>query len=387
MKKENSYILDNKQPIGKKTFWIASLFYILIAFEFMFMASPFAIYFYAVYGKGLGFLNDSPILAWLCRAFLPHIVKETYNGLLDIHNIIGWILIIFGFTGFCFGAAQVYYYKLTRKKEVIGGIYRIIRHPQYASLIICGLGLLILWPRYIALLSYLFMLFVYYFLAKMEERECEEKFGETYIEYKRKTQMFFPIRIAEFNNYYKLPSSGFIRYLTIVTLYIITAVCAIGLANLLEEISINSLYAKFNKDAAYISISKMEQAKLTKLVKIANANPEVQKHLMSSQGKNNKFINYILPVNWYVQEIPMNKVYEDTDHYLPDNYDKNIYKIVFTKAILRNGQEAEGKEILFSAAKRIPVIEVIVNLSKNSVTRIANPPVNFKYMNIPVPLY
>ena len=386
-KKDKYYASANKQQTGKKNIWIVAVLYFLIGFEFIYMASPFAVYLYAVYGKGLDFLNESPILAWLSRAFLPHIVKETSSVFLNIDNIIGWILIVFGFAGFSVSAAHVYYYKFTRKKPVTGGIYRIIRHPQYASLIICGLGLLILWPRYIVLLSFLLMLFVYYFLAKIEEHECEEKFGETYLEYKRKTQMFIPIRIAKSKILFTLPPSGFCRYLTIITLYVITAICGIGLANILEKISLNNLFARFNKDAAYISVSKIEQAQLTQLIEIAHANPDVQKQLNSMHGKNDKFINYILHVVWYVPEIPMNKVHKDSDHYTPDNYDKNIYKIVFTRAIIRAGQEAEGKEILFNTVKRIPLIEVTVNLSNNTVTHIANPPLKFKYMNIPVPLY
>ena len=38
------------------------------------------------------------------------------------------------------------------------------------------------------------MLFVYYLLAKAEERECEAKFGASYLEYKAKTAMFLPLK-------------------------------------------------------------------------------------------------------------------------------------------------------------------------------------------------
>ncbi|OGV08910.1 MAG: hypothetical protein A2499_09550 [Stygiobacter sp. RIFOXYC12_FULL_38_8] len=386
-KKDKYYASANKQQTGKKNIWIVAVLYFLIGFEFIYMASPFAVYFYAAYGNGLDFLNESPILAWLCRTFLPHIVKETSSAFLNIYNIIGWNLTVFGFAGFSVSAAHVYYYKFTRKKPVIGGIYRIIRHPQYASLIICGLGLLILWPRYIVLLSFLLMLFVYYFLAKIEEHECEEKFGEAYLEYKRKTQMFIPMRMSAIKKIFTLPPSGFQRFLAFIALFSMVNVSSIELANILEEISLNSLFARFNKDAAYISVSKIEQAQLTRLIEIAHANPNVRKQLNSMHGKNDKFINYILPVGWYVPEIPMNKVHKDSDHYTPDNYDKNIYKIVFTRAIIRAGQEAEGKEILFNTVKRIPLIEVTVNLSNNTVMHIVNPPSKFKYMNIPVPLY
>ncbi len=42
----------------KRTFWALAIFYMLIAFEFFYMAGPFAIYFYSVYGPGLNFINN-----------------------------------------------------------------------------------------------------------------------------------------------------------------------------------------------------------------------------------------------------------------------------------------------------------------------------------------
>lgn len=38
---------------ARRALWASSVFYVLIAFEFFYMASPFAAYFYAVYGPGL----------------------------------------------------------------------------------------------------------------------------------------------------------------------------------------------------------------------------------------------------------------------------------------------------------------------------------------------
>ena len=49
----------------KRTFWTIAIFYLLIGFEFFYMASPFAIYFYSVYGPGLNSVNSNPTLAWL----------------------------------------------------------------------------------------------------------------------------------------------------------------------------------------------------------------------------------------------------------------------------------------------------------------------------------
>ena len=75
------------------------------------------------------------------------------------------------------------------------------------------------------------------------------------------------------------------------------------------------------------------------------------------------------------------------EHYLPGAYDKNLYKIIFTRAELRNNSEMDGKDILFNTIKRVPVLEVQIDLSQNQVAEIKNPPTIVMYENIPVPLY
>jgi len=377
-----------KHSATKRTFWAVAIFYLLIAFEFFYMASPFAIYFYSVYGPGLTFINSTPALAWLCRMFLPH-VAETSSVLLNLHNVVGAILAGIGFLGFCIGAGQVYYYKIARKGTVTGGIYNFIRHPQYISLAICSFGLLLLWPRYIVLLSFIAILFAYYFLSKIEESECEERFGEAYIEYKNRTGMFLPLRVSFVNQLPSLPKSGLKRYLAITTLYVIASVAAIGLANGLESWSLKSLYALYFKDAVYISVTKVEKDTLERIVNTALANPEVQTRLeSSSSGVSPKFINYVLPVELYVSEIPMNPVKgAEGHHFVPRDYNENFYRIVFTRAELRSKHEMEGKDILLKTVKRAPVIEARVDLSQNQVVGIEDPPTSVRYQNIPVPLY
>jgi len=124
-------------------------------------------------------------------------------------------------------------------------------------------------------------------------------------------------------------------------------------------------------------------------VNTALSNPEVQARLEgSSSGASRKLINYILPVGLYVSEIPMNPVDGGhNEHYPPRNYDTNIYKIIFTRAELRNNRKMEGKDILLNTIKRVPVLEVQIDLSQNHVAEIKNPPTIVMYENIPVPLW
>ncbi len=75
---------------------------------------------------------------------------------------------------------------------VTGGIYRYVRHPQYLGLIVITVGLLVQWPTIITLAMWPVLVFMYYRLAKREEHEALEAFGERYEEYKRHTPMFLP---------------------------------------------------------------------------------------------------------------------------------------------------------------------------------------------------
>ncbi len=167
------------------------VFYLLIGLEIIIMISPFAAYFYAVYGPVLNFLYDYKITAWLAGFFLPHAVFSK-SMLLNFLNGFGRGLFSLGLIFFLLGAFQIYSAKLRRKPMVTGILYRWIRHPQYLFLAITGLGLLLFWPRFIILILYVSILFVYYMLARYEEQKMLEEHGDDYRNYMHRTGMFLP---------------------------------------------------------------------------------------------------------------------------------------------------------------------------------------------------
>ena len=75
---------------------------------------------------------------------------------------------------------------------ITSGIYEKVRHPQYLGIFIVMTGFLIQWPTLITLIMYPFLVVSYYNLAKREESDILQIQGEKYIEYMRKTPMFFP---------------------------------------------------------------------------------------------------------------------------------------------------------------------------------------------------
>lgn len=373
---------NSKKGRGKKALWSAFVFYLLIAFEMVYMAGPFAIYFYGVYNPILKFFNNSPMLSFLNSFFLPHIARTTTSPLINIHEYVGAVIAILGFAIFLTGAVQIYYSKFTRKGAVTGGIYRFVRHPQYTSFATCGLGLLILWPRYINLFMFVTMLFVYYLLAKAEEKECEEKFGQSYMDYKNKTSMFFPCskRVKFFN----LPKSKCRKALVLLSMYAISLFLAYGIANAAAKHSTNSLYATYTENSATIAVCEMNEDMINEILNLACKDNQVANCLNEPDSK---YLNYVLPTQWYSAEVPMNGITYRSGHASPKDYDQTQYKIILTRAILRDNVDAAGKEILTQVLEREPLLEVWVDLEKHTVTQILEIPENYKYRGIPVAIY
>jgi protein-S-isoprenylcysteine O-methyltransferase Ste14 len=363
--------------------------YLVTALEFFIMASPFAAHFYTVYGPGLRFLNESAGLAWLGSFFLPHIVAATSSPILDARNITGVLLVVIGFTGFCIGAAQVYYRRLSRKGAVTGGLYWYIRHPQYTAFALCSLGLVILWPRNIVLLTFITMLFAYYFLAKLEERRCEAEFGSAYRDYQKKTGMFLPFRLPFTMRLSDLPASGPLRYAAIATLWVTVSAGALIAASGLRVWSVSSLYTYPTDNAVYLSITRMRPDSLEQITAIVLDDPRVQELLEAgTTGPESRMINYVLPDDMSMMEIPMQPVEGSHGHHILSGESRSpITKIVFTKATLHQGCKAEGLQILSHATGKVPLLEVRYDPARREVLDVRPPSATPELQNIPAPLF
>jgi len=143
--------------------------YCLIGIEIIIMISPFALYFYSVYAPVLQFFASSSYLSWTTEFFLPHMVFTHDPVIVGISYF--QVLLIVGLLLFFSAAVPLYYGRFRKKGVVLFSFYAKIRHPQYLFLAISGFGLLIYWPRFIILIMYVTMLFVYYLLARNEERK------------------------------------------------------------------------------------------------------------------------------------------------------------------------------------------------------------------------
>jgi protein-S-isoprenylcysteine O-methyltransferase Ste14 len=73
-------------------------------------------------------------------------------------------------------------------------LYGVVRHPQYTGIFLAVFGQLIHWPTIPTLVLFPVIIWAYYHLARREEVQMIERFGDEYLAYRCRIPMFFPRR-------------------------------------------------------------------------------------------------------------------------------------------------------------------------------------------------
>jgi methanethiol S-methyltransferase len=147
------------------------------------------------------------IIAWIFGSnLLPDGILwgHTLYGVIGHTGMyIGMVMILIGITLAAMGWRVVYkryWSKEEGKGELVtDGIYRYIRHPQYTGFLMVTLGMIFDWATLPMLIMWPIMAVLYYRLARKEEGDMEQEFGQQYVEYKRNTGMFLPRLIGPAN--------------------------------------------------------------------------------------------------------------------------------------------------------------------------------------------
>jgi len=172
----------------------AIVLYFVIGLEILIMISPFAGFFYSVFNPVLLGIAKYPATRWLSAFFLPHMVIPP-DAFLRAVRVAGSVLFVLGLGVFVVCALQIYVSKFLKRGAVLKGLYSHIRHPQYLGLAVCGIGLSILWPRFLVAALWLIMILIYYFLSRDEEKRMLKAHGADYEAYMKKTGMFLPASV------------------------------------------------------------------------------------------------------------------------------------------------------------------------------------------------
>jgi protein-S-isoprenylcysteine O-methyltransferase Ste14 len=358
----------------RPTAWIV---YLIIGFEILFMISPAALYFYSLYGPALNILNRWEGTAWLSQFFLPH-SSTTRSPLLNALPWVGGVSAVLGAAWFLAAAGQLYWNKFRRKGLVTTGLYAFSRHPQYTALALLGLGTLLMWPRFMVLVAYVAMLFVYRYLAALEERRCEAEFGQAYRDYQARTPPILPF-IPHSADHSVHPRIGFGASGAIASL-----VAALLIALGLREYTLSEIAAVYPNRAAVLSPALLSEQELLTAYRTALKDSDVPR-LLARLGAE-PLVVHVIPRNWHLADLPIDAEPSRGGHHTPANFDRRHYKILFSQA---RGHEmrAVGKNIVRSAYGIDPLLLVWVDVEAGRIVAIETPPTHVRWGDIPTPLF
>ncbi len=290
---------DNNR--GKRFAWMGGIFLsFVVAFEIAIMISPFAFFFYAVFNPFLLALNQSPLTRWLTAFFLPHMVVPP-DGALTVIRILGSVFFVVGMLVFFVCAGQVYLGKLLKKGVATKGLYTLIRHPQYLGLGLAALGLAIMWPRFLALALFAVMLFLYYLLAKDEERRMINRFGESYIVYMNRTGMFLPhfIERALIGSSKPHRRLGFGKAIVI---FLVLLVLIVGGGFILRAYTVHHLPLEQVGTIDVITITKEDLEAAKQLLPSVLQDSAIATKLQPiGSSKGHRLLAYFIPINYVMQ--------------------------------------------------------------------------------------
>ncbi|MCX5864654.1 MAG: hypothetical protein NTW42_06240 [Deltaproteobacteria bacterium] len=392
----------------------AIMAYCLIGIEIIIMISPFALYFYSVYGPVLQTLAASPLTSWSTEFFLPHLVFPA-DPLIRAISLLQ-VLMVVGLLFFALAAIPLYYGRFTGKGVVARSFYGKIRHPQYLFLAISGFGLMLYWPRFIILIMYITMLFVYYALARNEEWRMQQEQPEAYERYMATTPMFLPGEPG--GRLYRLLFGRIQpKWLGIVAAYCLTMTLAVLLAFALRSHTVRTLPMVQAADSRLIvSVFPRPSQEILAVYQAALGSAQVREALQGKEGN----VVYLLPGDFFLNALLTEEDRRFSDHMLerfPEilewhqhrfsgglgkffrifyNYvrtwgsvetDYEVERLIFMRVDDANGRPVPPAEIFKIGLKRRPVLLVDLEASSHAVRSVAITTDNHKWGLMPMPTF
>jgi protein-S-isoprenylcysteine O-methyltransferase Ste14 len=192
---------------------INSLVFIIFAFSFAMPRSArdwrsfgaFSAFLVALFTEMYGFpLTIYLLSGWLTSKF-PGVGWFAHDSGHLLEMIFGWqgnphfgpfhlisTVLIFGGFWLLAKAWKVLYTAQRSGSLANTGAYARVRHPQYVGFVLIMTGFLFQWPTVVTLTMFPLLMFMYWRLARREERDALAEFGETYRNYMREVPAFLP---------------------------------------------------------------------------------------------------------------------------------------------------------------------------------------------------
>ncbi len=399
---------------GRVLLWGTIAAYCLIGMEIIIMISPFALYFYSVYGPLLDLLALSPSTSWTTEFFLPHMVFPADPLILFFSYL--QVLLVVGLLFFFTAAIPLYYGRFRGKGVVQVSFYKKIRHPQYFFLAVSGFGLLLYWPRFIILIMYVTMLFVYYLLARNEEWRMQQEAPEAYAHYMATTPMFLP---GEPGGRLFAALFGWLRpkWVGILGLYLLSLCLAVVLAMGLRAYTVSTIQQVRVAEMTLVPVFPRQDAVVRELYQRALADPSVQRQLARRPDVN---LGYLMPGDFFlmalvtdadrrfsddmIQRFPeilewhqykfrggLGKFFRifynfvSTWGTVPTNYD--IERFVFVAVRDRSGRAVAPGRLFAMGLNRTPALIVDLDARTHAVLHVVKTSESNKWGRMPMPTF
>jgi len=117
-----------------------------------------------------------------------------YTAFTYLFEIAGLAMFVIGGLLVFFGWSRIFNAK--DQKLVTDGLYNRVRHPQYLGILLACFGMIVYKFSPFSLMLFPVLVFIYYRLARKEEKVMEEKYGKEYFEYKSRVHMFLPFSLT-----------------------------------------------------------------------------------------------------------------------------------------------------------------------------------------------
>ncbi|MGH8830655.1 MAG: methyltransferase family protein [Polaromonas sp.] len=114
-----------------------------------------------------------------------------FGGMIEM--LLGGIFILLGLMLVITGWREVFHAR-REGRMATGGIYGLVRHPQYCGILLAVFGQIVHWPTVLTVVLFPVIVFAYARLARKEEKEMLKRFGVEYQDYMQRVPMFFPRR-------------------------------------------------------------------------------------------------------------------------------------------------------------------------------------------------
>jgi protein-S-isoprenylcysteine O-methyltransferase Ste14 len=190
-------------PMVVSWFLLFAVFIVFIPFNRKSQSKPSSVYVAFIVASAFemfGIPLSMYILAWAFGLQVPRglLWGHTLEGVIGYWGMyLGFAINLVGAAFIILGWREVHrrYWSAEkgRGELVTDGVYSLSRHPQYTGFILMTLGLLVHWATFPLLLMWPILVVQYVRLARKEEAEMVEHFGEEYLEYRERTPMFLPL--------------------------------------------------------------------------------------------------------------------------------------------------------------------------------------------------